>query len=177
MIQRPNHKSYASAIRTLVVLSALTAGAPPVFSQQQGMDELAKNLAHVLTKSHRKSVIVLDFTDLDGNRPELGLLLADQLSSALAKSGDQFQVIDRARRNEAVDLKAIGARPIKMKTFAKLIAEKTRADAMILGKILPGVDNVYLDIECYQAPKANKLQDFLIHSRFPRSSRHFSISG
>src|SRR5438046_1195241 len=65
----------------------------PAFAQD--MKPLSSYLAERIAASNRKTVAVVDFTDLQGNVTELGRFLAEELSVALAGNARTFEVIDR----------------------------------------------------------------------------------
>ena len=59
------------------------------------MRTTAGTFAETLAKLGKKSVAVVDFTDLQGNVTELGRYLAEQMSVALALTDQGIEVIDR----------------------------------------------------------------------------------
>jgi hypothetical protein len=86
-----------SYLRLAVLLCAALASVDSADAQLPDMQGLADLLAPAITKSTRKSVIVLDFSRPDEKFTEFGRLLADNFSSALAKSSDKFSVNDREK--------------------------------------------------------------------------------
>src|SRR5207245_184740 len=67
----------------------------PALAYEQEVKQLSAQMAEVIAKSGKKSVAVVDFTDLQGNVTELGRFLAEEVSVALAMAAKDFQVIDR----------------------------------------------------------------------------------
>src|SRR5271154_2443233 len=67
----------------------------PTWSYDQEVKQLSAKIAESISKSGRKTVAVVDFTDLEGNVTELGRFLAEEFSVALAGDAKEFEVIDR----------------------------------------------------------------------------------
>jgi len=68
-----------------------------ISSAAQDMRPLSSALAKSITASGRKTVAVIDFTDLQGNVIELGRFLAEELSIDLLADAKGFEVIDRTQ--------------------------------------------------------------------------------
>ena len=60
---------------------------------------LSSALAESIVTSGKKSIAVVDFTDLQGNVTELGRFLSEEFSVALSESGKRFEVVDRSQLN------------------------------------------------------------------------------
>src|SRR5437867_8723462 len=61
----------------------------------QDLKPVSASLAGRIAASGRKTVAVVDFTDLQGNVTELGRFLAEKLSVDLVGDAKGFEVIDR----------------------------------------------------------------------------------
>src|ERR1700761_9841023 len=61
----------------------------------QDLRTLASTISQHIASSGRKSVAVIDFTDLDGNPTRLGRFLAEEFSDSLVSQASNFDVIDR----------------------------------------------------------------------------------
>src|SRR5580704_2475321 len=65
------------------------------FAYEQEIKELSARMAEAISQSGKKTVAVVDFTDLQGNVTELGRFLAEECSVDLAMTAKNFEVIDR----------------------------------------------------------------------------------
>ena len=79
----------------IVLLVLVTALFVPSFCAGQDVKDLSPQLSSAITKSGRKTVAVVDFTDLQGCVTEFGRFLAEEFSVALATGSGGFEVIDR----------------------------------------------------------------------------------
>jgi hypothetical protein len=66
-------------------------------------------MAGEISKSKQKSVIVVDFTGPGQKFTELGRTLADNFSTALAKSNNKYSVIERTQITGALARKGLRA--------------------------------------------------------------------
>src|SRR4051812_10896587 len=64
-------------------------------AQDSDLRNLADSFSVTLSKLSKKTVAVVDFTDLQGNVTELGRYLAEQMSVALAAAHNGIEVVDR----------------------------------------------------------------------------------
>lgn len=97
----------AKLTRTLVIaaagMSALVCAAARGQSDvSRGLDALAQDVATAIRKNSHGApspvkVLVADFHENDGSTTRLGVELANELASALAKRADGFKVINRAQ--------------------------------------------------------------------------------
>lgn len=97
----------ARAVLTVTVLSGtlLVSHSAPLqeMFRIRDSDALIRKLAEELNKADKKSVIVMDFAFIDGQRYPFGAWLADQFSSGIARAEPQLVVVDRARLKVAED--------------------------------------------------------------------------
>jgi type II secretory pathway predicted ATPase ExeA len=66
-------------IRTIAILSAALLLSQPTRAYEQEVKQLSAQMAEAIAKSGKKTVAVVDFTDLQGNVTELGRFLAEEL--------------------------------------------------------------------------------------------------
>jgi TolB-like protein len=83
----------------------------PVQSQdyQQQIDRLAEEIAATVTKVGLKNIAVLDFTDLQGNTPELGRFLAEELTTSLVLKDRSFKTIARSNLRTIIQEQKLSA--------------------------------------------------------------------
>src|SRR5262249_45218027 len=89
-------KRWIVACRALMVLFAGVLLSPRTLaSYEHEVKQLSTQIAEAIVQSGRKTVAVVDFTDLQGSVTELGRFLAEEFSVSLAVAAKDFQVIDR----------------------------------------------------------------------------------
>ncbi len=131
---------------------ALTFAVPvPVHAQDQELRDLATQLAQKITKSGKKTVAVVDFTDLQGTVTELGRFLAEELSVCLSQQASGFQVIDRTYLKTILREHKLDASGLIDPATASKLGEITGVQALITGTITPLGDNVSLSVKVLNA--------------------------
>lgn len=153
-------------IRRAVALAAILAASSVILmatssalAQQPELDDLAQKLAKAISKSHAKSVVVFDFTDLEGRPAELGSALADDLSSALGKADERYRVIPREDLHKVLASQHLSGLGVFTVDLARPWAAEVDAEALVIGK-LAAVDNfATLDLQCYSVLKGKKLAE------------------
>src|SRR5687768_8548459 len=84
-------------LRAAAAIAAIMVSSQPAVGYQQQIDAGARRIAEAMERASRKTVAVVDFTDLQANVTELGRFLAEQLSNALGSGGGTFDTIDRTQ--------------------------------------------------------------------------------
>jgi len=100
-----------------------------------------KDLSSVMTvniaNAGKKTVAVVDFTDLQGNVTELGRFLAEEFSVALAGSGKGFEVVDRTHLKSIITEHKLSATGLIDPQTARKLGKIAGVDALITGTITP----------------------------------------
>src|ERR1700687_3625171 len=78
-----------------VIFGLLITMSWTLVTSAQDLRPIASNLAAQITASGRKTVAVVDFTDLKGNVTELGRFFAEEVSVDLVGVAKGYEVIDR----------------------------------------------------------------------------------
>jgi TolB-like protein len=99
-------------------------------------------MAENIAKAGKKSVAVVDFTDLQGNVTELGRFLAEEFSVALASSGKGFELVDRTHLKTIIKEHKLVDTGIIDPTTAKKLGQVAGVDALITGTITPLDNNI-----------------------------------
>jgi TonB family protein len=157
---RPRCINRAVAIAAiLAAVSVILMATSSAFAQQPELYDLAQKLAKAISKSHAKSVVVFDFTDLEGRRVELGSALADDLSSALGKADERYRVIPREDLHKVLPIQHLPDLGVLTVDLARPWAAQVGAEAVVIGK-LAALDNfATLDLQCYSVLKDKKLAE------------------
>src|ERR1035441_6732948 len=108
---------------------------------------LANNLAEGIAASGKRSIAVVDFTDLQGNPTELGRYVAEELSVAMARSNKGFEVIDRAHLKTILNEHKLTASGLIDPATAKKLGQIVGADALLTGSITPFSESVHVTIK------------------------------
>lgn len=94
-------------------------------------------LAARIATSGRKTVAVVDFTDLEGNPTRLGRFLAEEVSVDLVEVAKGYDVIDRTRLNVLLQEHRLAARGLIDPQTAKKLGQIAGADALVTGIMTP----------------------------------------
>jgi hypothetical protein len=78
-----------------MITMAIVCPAPSAFSYEREIANLSSILASDIVRSGKKSIAVVDFTDLQGQVNELGRFLAEEMSGKMTSLSQGFDVLDR----------------------------------------------------------------------------------
>lgn len=120
-----------------------------------------KNLSSVMTvniaNAGKKTVAVVDFTDLQGNVTELGRFLAEEFSVALAGSGKGFEVVDRTHLKSIITEHKLSATGLIDPTTARKLGKIAGVEALITGTITPFGDSIRLSVKVLDTETAKMI--------------------
>jgi TolB-like protein len=142
----------AKWFRFFIVLCVITS--LPIISIGQDTRDLSSKLSGAIAKSGRKTVAVVDFTDLQGCVTEFGRFLAEQLSLELATSSNQFEVIDRTNLKTLLQEHKLASTGIIDPQTARRVGEIAGVQALVTGTVTPLGDNVRLSVKVLDAQTA-----------------------
>ncbi len=127
--------------RKIVWLAALFLALPLL---AQDMRPLSSALAKSITASGRKTVAVIDFTDLQGNVTELGRFLAEEFSIDLLADAKGFEVIDRTHLKAILQEHKLATTGLIDPQTARKLGQIAGVDTLVTGTIIPLGDSVRL---------------------------------
>jgi len=110
----------------------------------QDMKPLSSLLAKSISSSGRKTVAVIDFTDLQGNVTELGRFLAEEFSIDLLADANGFEVIDRTHLKSILQEHKLGTTGLIDPQTARKLGQIAGVDTLVTGTIIPLGDSVRL---------------------------------
>jgi len=114
---------------------------------EEELQKLSLKIAKEIEKSSKKTVAVVDFTDLQGNVIELGRFIAEELSANLVSVKKGFRVIDRLHLKSIIAEHKLSAswflEPKAVEKFGKI----SGVDAIVTGTVTPFGDNVRISIK------------------------------
>jgi TolB-like protein len=101
---------------------------------EEAVKEWSETIVVEVVKVKRRSVAVLNFTDLDGNVPPVGQFLAEELSASLMLSGD-IQVLDRHHLSRVVPQSALHRLSMADPAAVKEYGLMAGVDCLVIGTI------------------------------------------
>ena len=150
-------KAAVHVLRTLLISFLLCQ---PTLAYEQEVKQLSARMAEVITKSGKKTVAVVDFTDLQGNVTELGRFLAEEFSVGLASNAKDFEVIDRTNLKAILQEHKLASTGIIDTQTARRLGEIAGVQALVTGNITPFGDSVRLSVKVLDAATARVISGF-----------------
>lgn len=161
--ERPRSKvprTISSCFLMLGTLMAAALSSQPALAYEQEVKQLSAQMAEAITKSGKKTVAVVDFTDLEGNVTELGRFLAEEFSVALYEDAKDFDVIDRTNLKILLQEHKLASTGIIDPQTARRLGEIAGVQALITGNITPFGDSVRLSVKILDTSTAKVLGGF-----------------
>jgi len=112
------------------------------FAYEKEIKSISSIMAENISKAGKKTIAVVDFTDLKGNVTELGRFLAEEFSVALAGAGKGFEVVDRTHLKIILQEHKLSTTGLIDPQTAKKLGQIAGVDAIITGSITPFGDSV-----------------------------------
>ncbi len=111
------------------------------------INNLSISMAEKIAKSGKKTIAVVDFTDLQGNITELGRFLAEELSSELVSAGRPFEVVDRMHLRTILSEHKLSLTGLIDPKTVKKLGQVSGVDAIVIGTVTPFGESVRLSIK------------------------------
>jgi len=103
---------------------------------------LSSTMAENIIKGGKKTIAVVDFTDLQGNVTELGRFLAEELSVNLTTMAKGFEVIDRTHLKSILSEHKLSMSGLVDPKTVKQLGKIAGVDAIVTGSITPFGDSI-----------------------------------
>ena len=123
----------------------------------QDLKPVSASLAHRIEASGRKTVAVIDFTDLQGNVTELGRFLAEELSVDLVNDAKSFKVIDRTHLKAILHEHKLASTGLIDPQTARQLGRIAGVDALVTGTLTPLGDSVRLSAKVLDTETATMI--------------------
>jgi TonB family protein len=151
-------RRYLSSIFWLALFCAvlLAATPAPVRAQQAEIDALAARAAQKIAKAHGQAVVVVDFATPQAYRTELGRWLAQQFSSALAKTNPTLRFIDGAGLGTILEAERFLAIDLVFREIAARAGQRAGADMVVTGALVPAKEGFKLVVGIFATSKEIK---------------------
>lgn len=133
-------------------LSLLVSSA---FGYEKEIEQLSSQMAEKIAGKGKKTVAVVDFTDLEGNVTQLDQFIAEEFSVALASAGKGFRVIDRTRLKSIIKENKLAATGLIDSATASKLGKIAGVDALVTGTLTPFGDNVRLTVKVLDSETAD----------------------
>jgi hypothetical protein len=140
-------------VRKHFVCTAFVICALHAHAQDKEMKVLAATISDSLAKEPKRTVAVVDFTDLKGNVTELGRFLAEELSIALVGADKGIDVIDRTHLKALLQEHKLAATGVIDPLTARKLGEIAGVHILITG-ITPLGDSVRCAVKALDAATA-----------------------
>jgi TolB-like protein len=138
---------YRSILSLLISLVFLLSDISILLAYEKEIKGLSISMAENIAKAGKKTIAVVDFTDLQGNVTELGRFISEEFSVALAGAGKGFEVVDRTHLESIIAEHKLSATGIIDPQTARKLGQIAGIDAIITGTITPFGDSVRLSIK------------------------------
>lgn len=115
------------------------------FAYEDKVDEMSNYLSDEISKTDKKIVAVVDFTDLQGNVTELGRFFAQEISTSIAMGGKEFEVVDRTHLNSILTEHKLAEKGIIDPQTARQLGKIAGVEILVTGTITPLGDNIRLN--------------------------------
>ncbi len=125
----------------------LALGSTPVSGYQREVQAAADAVSEKLAAAGKRSVAVVDFTDLQGTSTELGRFLAEEISVALVSGSRPLEVVDRTHLKVLVQENKLSATGLIDPATAKKLGQIAGVDAIVTGTLTPFGDTVRLTLK------------------------------
>jgi TolB-like protein len=133
-------------------LSMLVSSA---FGYEKEIEQLSATMAEKIAGKGKKTVAVVDFTDLEGNVTQLDRFIAEEFSVALAGAGKGFRVIDRTHLKSIIKENRLSATGLIDPATARKLGRIAGVDALVTGTLTPFGDNVHLTVKVLDSDTAD----------------------
>lgn len=131
----------------LILLTFLLSDSRITMAYEKEIKSLSISMAENIINASKKTIAVVDFTDLQGNVTELGRFLAEEFSVALAGAGKGFEVVDRTHLKSIIAEHKLSSSGIIDPQTARKLGQIAGVEAIITGTITPFGDSVRVSVK------------------------------
>lgn len=164
---RHNQANNRACRAGLLLLFLATSSFTPLLCVAQNVKDLSVEIANAITKSGKKTVAVVDFTNLQGQVTEYGRFLAEEFSVELATQAKGFDVIDRTNLKTLLQEHKLAATGIIDPQTARKLGEVAGVQALVTGTIVPLGQDVHVSIKVLDSATARVISG--LTADLPRS--------
>jgi TolB-like protein len=133
-------------ISLFIVLSSLLIS-NTVTAYEKEIKTISTTLAEGISKGGKRTVAVVDFTDLQGNITELGRFIAEELSVNLTAMAKGFEVIDRIHLKSILTEHKLSLSGLVNPETVKQLGKIAGVDAIVTGTVTPFGDSIRVSVK------------------------------
>jgi TolB-like protein len=133
-------------ISLFIVLSSLLIS-NIVTAYEKEIKTISTTLAEGISKGDKRTVAVVDFTDLQGNITELGRFIAEELSVNLTAMAKGFEVIDRIHLKSILTEHKLSLSGLVNPETVKQLGKIAGVDAIVTGTVTPFGDSIRVSVK------------------------------
>jgi TolB-like protein len=112
------------------------------FAYEKEIKGISSAISEDIAKAGKKTIAVVDFTDLQGNMTELGRFLAEELSVDLTLSAKGFEVIDRTHLKSILTEHKLSVTGLVDPNTVKKLGQIAGVNAIVTGSVTPFGDSI-----------------------------------
>lgn len=146
-----------SSIACFLCSSLLGVLVPLAQAQEPKLDDLAKQLGKEISKAKFKSVVVIDFTSLEGNASPAGKLFADRLLEYWLSHHENFSIVERSKLDALLSGQKLARKDLDNSDTLQKLGESLGFDAIVIGTVTPTSEGCSLNVVVRRA-QDSKLQ-------------------
>lgn len=158
--EKLTRKQLRSYLRIVVLVCVTLASANTLRAQLPDMQPLASRMAEAIAKSKQDSVLVFDFYGPDKKSTELGRVLADKFSEALAQSSVKFTVADRQQTAAILGKNGLSLEIVNNIDVGAWVAGQLGVHAVVIGTLARTGDNLDIEVNSYRVDSQKRITDF-----------------
>ncbi|MEW6001964.1 MAG: FlgO family outer membrane protein [Nitrospirota bacterium] len=125
-----------------ILLTFLLSHSNISMAYEKEIKSISSTVSESIVKSGKKTIAVVDFTDLQGNVTELGRFLAEELSVDLTTTAQGFEVIDRTHLKNILAEHKLSISGLVDPNTVKKLGQIAGVDAIITGSVTPFGDSI-----------------------------------
>lgn len=137
-------KPYVAAF-VIMCLFVITPSPLPAYEKE--IKSLSSAIVENIGKASKKTVAIVDFTDLQGNVTELGRFIAEELSVDLTTMARDFEVVDRTHLRSILAEHKLSLSGLTDPKTVKKLGEIAGVDAIITGSVTPFGDSIRVSVK------------------------------
>jgi len=126
-------------------------------AQQREITAAAVNIATDIAAGSKRSVAVVDFTDLQGTVTELGRFVAEEMALGLVMARKNLSVIDRTHLRTLMEENKLGTTGLIDPATARKLGKIIGVEVLVTGTITPFPDSVRVVIKVLDTDTATIL--------------------
>lgn len=131
-----------SGILFPLIVSLVLFHPSPASPYEREIANLSSILASGISKAGKKTIAVVDFTDLQGQVNELGRFIAEEMSGNMTSQSAGFDVLDRNHIKRLLEEQKLSMSGLMEPSAIKKIGKLAGADVIVTGTITPFGDSI-----------------------------------